>query len=69
MPGDVERNAIAHAEMVGAASARVVVVPELSLAGYELGADPVSLADSTFCPLVEACAEAGLWVPNTRLQP
>ena len=42
VPGDVERNAIAHAEKVRAAAARVVVFPELSLTGYELGADPVS---------------------------
>jgi predicted amidohydrolase len=59
VPGEVERNAIAHAEMVRAAHARVVVFPELSLTGYELGADPVSPADAALSPVVEACAAAG----------
>lgn len=59
VPGEVERNAIAHAEMVRAADARVVVFPKLSLTGYELGADPVSPTDAALSPVVEACAEAG----------
>ncbi|MHB1802114.1 MAG: carbon-nitrogen hydrolase family protein [Actinomycetes bacterium] len=57
--GEVERNAIAHAEMVRVADARVVVFPELSLTGYELGAEPVSPAYAGLSPVVEACAETG----------
>lgn len=34
----VEANALAHAASVRAAGARVVVIPEMSLTGYELGA-------------------------------
>jgi predicted amidohydrolase len=59
VPRDLERNAVAHADMVRAAKARVVVFPELSLTGYELGADPVSPADVALSPVVEACAQAG----------
>lgn len=54
---DVAANARAHAEAVRAAAARLVVFPELSLTGYELGADPVDLADPSLQPLVDACAE------------
>jgi predicted amidohydrolase len=58
-PGEVVRNAIAHAEMVRTANARVVVFPEMSLTGYELSADPVSPADAALSPVVQACAAAG----------
>ncbi|WP_078900693.1 carbon-nitrogen hydrolase family protein [Streptomyces sp. SBT349] len=56
---DVGANARAHAEVVRAAGARVVVFPELSLTGYELGAAVVAAGDARLAPLVAACAETG----------
>ncbi|PZG18640.1 carbon-nitrogen hydrolase family protein [Micromonospora craterilacus] len=56
---DVAANVVAHAGLVRAASARVVLFPELSLTGYELDAAPVDPADPRLAPLVEACAETG----------
>ncbi|MEW2474900.1 carbon-nitrogen hydrolase family protein [Micromonospora gifhornensis] len=56
---DVGANVAAHAALVAAAAARVVVFPELSLTGYELDAAPVDPADSRLAPLVDACAAAG----------
>jgi predicted amidohydrolase len=56
--GDLAANARAHAEAVGAARARVVVFPELSLTGYDLEAAPVSPGDGALRPIVEACARA-----------
>ncbi|MEO3809126.1 carbon-nitrogen hydrolase family protein [Sphaerisporangium sp. B11E5] len=56
---DVAANAAAHAEAVRAARARVVVFPELSLTGYELGAPLVSPDDPRLAALIEACAETG----------
>ncbi|NUS11627.1 MAG: carbon-nitrogen hydrolase family protein [Streptomyces sp.] len=56
---DVAANAVAHAEAVRAARARVVVFPEMSLTGYELDAAPVPPDDGRLAPLVAACAETG----------
>lgn len=56
---DVAANVAAHARVVGAARARVVVFPELSLTGYELDADAVGLDDVALEPLVDACAATG----------
>ncbi|WP_067816851.1 carbon-nitrogen hydrolase family protein [Actinomadura kijaniata] len=56
---DVAANAVAHAEAVRAADARVVVFPELSLTGYELDAVPVDPGDERLAPIVAACAETG----------
>jgi predicted amidohydrolase len=56
---DVAANALAHAELVRRADARVVVFPELSLTGYELDAPPLAADDPRLAPLVEACAETG----------
>ena len=56
---DVVANARAHAALVRAAGARVVVFPEMSLTGYELDAAPVAPPDPRLAPLVEACAEVG----------
>jgi predicted amidohydrolase len=56
---DVAANAVAHAEAVRAAGARVVVFPEMSLTGYELDAVPVSPDDERLAPIVAACAETG----------
>jgi predicted amidohydrolase len=56
---DVAANALAHAEAVRVARARVVVFPELSLTGYELDALEVTPQDSRLEPLIEACAESG----------
>lgn len=55
--GDVGANARAHADAVRLAGARVVVFPELSLTGYDLGAATVSPGDPALRPLVDACAE------------
>ena len=57
VPHDVATNAAAHAALVRAARARVVVFPELSLTGYELDAASVTL--SALAPVVEACASTG----------
>ncbi|MEH0931309.1 carbon-nitrogen hydrolase family protein [Micromonospora sp. CPCC 205558] len=57
VPLDVAANARAHAAVVRAARARLVVFPELSLTGYELDAPVVSVDDPRLRPLVEACAE------------
>lgn len=56
---DVKANAVAHAVAVRAADARVVVFPEMSLTGYELGAAPVSPDDERLSSIVAACAETG----------
>ena len=56
---DVAANAVTHAAVVRSAGARVVVFPELSLTGYELGAPAVAVDDPRLAPLVEACAETG----------
>ncbi|WP_416981254.1 carbon-nitrogen hydrolase family protein [Streptomyces sp. T028] len=56
---DVTANAVAHAEAVRAADARVVVFPEMSLTGYELDAVPVVPDDERLAPIVAACAETG----------
>ncbi|MGK5552038.1 carbon-nitrogen hydrolase family protein [Actinomadura kijaniata] len=56
---DVAANAVAHAEAVRAADARVVVFPEMSLTGYELDAAPVDPGDERLAPIVAACAETG----------
>jgi predicted amidohydrolase len=54
---DVAINAEAHAEIVRAAGARVVVFPELSLTGYELDAPAVAPDDPRLATIVDACAE------------
>ncbi|WP_019629201.1 carbon-nitrogen hydrolase family protein [Actinomadura atramentaria] len=56
---DVAANAVAHADAVRRAGARVVVFPELSLTGYELDAAPLAPDDDRLAPLVAACAETG----------
>ncbi len=56
---DLAANSLAHAGAVGAARARLVVFPELSLTGYELDADPVAVDDPALAPLVAACAATG----------
>ena len=56
---NVAANAALHAAVVRAASARVVVFPELSLTGYELDAPPLDPADPRFGPLVAACRDTG----------
>lgn len=56
---DVTANAMAHAQAVRAADARVVVFPEMSLTGYELDATPVAPDDERLAPIVAACAETG----------
>ncbi|TDB70293.1 carbon-nitrogen hydrolase family protein [Micromonospora sp. KC723] len=59
VPYDVGANAAAHAALVRAADARVVVFPELSLTGYELDAPVFATHDARLAPLVEACAATG----------
>lgn len=56
---DVVANAEAHAALVRAAGARLVVFPEMSLTGYELDATPVDPGDARLAPLVAACADTG----------
>jgi predicted amidohydrolase len=57
--GDVSATVVAHAVLVRAAAARVVVFPELSLTGYELDAPVLDVADPRLGPLVDACAITG----------
>ena len=56
---DVAANAVAHAQAVRAADARVVVFPEMSLTGYELDAAPIAADDERLAPIAAACAETG----------
>jgi predicted amidohydrolase len=58
-PFDVKANAMAHAEAIRAANARVVAFPEMSLTGYELTAAPVRPDDERLAPIIAACAESG----------
>ncbi len=60
--GDVSANVTAHAVLVGAAAARVVVFPELSLTGYELDAPLLDVADPRLAPLADVCARTGTTV-------
>jgi len=55
-PFDLSANAAAHAEVVRAARARVVVFPELSLTGYQLDAPAVALDDPVLIGLQRVCA-------------
>jgi predicted amidohydrolase len=57
--GDLDETVASHVGAVRAATARVVVFPEMSLTGYRLDAHDVALDDPALAPLVEACAEAG----------
>ena len=59
VPRDVAANVAAHAALVRAAAARVVVFPELSLTGYELDARPLVVEDPRLIPLMAACGEMG----------
>lgn len=67
VPGDIAANAAAHADLIGEAAgqgAQVVLFPELSLTGYELGlvAQHAELTlepdDARLDPLIAACREA-----------
>lgn len=58
-PHDVAANALEHAAVIRAAGSRVVVFPELSLTGYELDAEPITIDDPRLGPIVEACADVG----------
>jgi predicted amidohydrolase len=59
VPLDVGANAVAHAVLIRAAAARVMVFPELSLTGYELAAPVVEPDDPRLAPLVSVCAMTG----------
>jgi len=56
--GDLAANVAAHAEVVRATGARLLVFPEMSLTGYELDALDVSPDDPALEPLIAACREA-----------
>ncbi len=58
-PGDVAANVAAHAEAIRSAAARLVVFPELSLTGYDLGAPTLALDDPRLAPIVDACRDTG----------
>lgn len=60
---DLAANVGTHAEAVrtaAAAGARLLVLPEMSLTGYELDAAPVDPADPVLDPLVAACRATGV---------
>jgi predicted amidohydrolase len=57
--GDVAANVAGHAAVVSRAGARLVVFPELSLTGYDLGAPAIDPGDSRLGPLVDACSATG----------
>jgi predicted amidohydrolase len=54
--GDVAANALAHAALIRAAHARLVLFPELSLTGYQLDAPVVEPDDERLEPVIAACA-------------
>lgn len=54
---DIVANVDAHAEVVRAAGARVVVFPELSLTGYHFEAPAIACTDARLRPLLDACAQ------------
>ncbi len=56
---EVAANAMAHAAVIRAADAHVVIFPELSMTGYELDADAISVDDPRLTPIVNACNETG----------
>jgi predicted amidohydrolase len=56
---DVAANAVAHADAIRAAAARVVVFPELSLTGYDFDTPSIGVDDPRLAPIVEACAATG----------
>ena len=56
---DLDANAVTHAAVIRAADAHVVVFPELSMTGYELDAEAISVDDPRLTPIVNACAETG----------
>lgn len=49
----------AHIACLRGSGERVVVFPEMSLTGYDLGAPPMEPTDRRLRPLVEACAALG----------
>ncbi len=57
--GDVVANVAAHVDAVRRAGARLVVFPELSLTGYDVGAESTTPDDPRLTPLVQACAASG----------
>jgi predicted amidohydrolase len=59
---DVSANVTAHAVLIRAAAARVVVFPEMSLTGYELDAAALDPGDPRLGPLVDVCALTGTTV-------
>lgn len=56
---DVAANALEHAAAIAASGARLVVFPELSLTGYEHGADPLDPNDPRLDPIARACEKHG----------
>src|SRR4051812_29194080 len=58
-PLDVTANVAAHIEILQASRARLVVFPELSLTGYELGAPVVDPGAPPLLNLQDVCAETG----------
>lgn len=56
---DLRANVAAHAALVLAAGAQVVVFPEMSLTGYDMAAAAVSVDDLALAPLVAACLQTG----------
>jgi predicted amidohydrolase len=56
---DVLANVREHAQAIERAHARLVVFPELSLTGYDLGATSLTVDDRRLRPLVDACRAAG----------
>ncbi len=56
---DLAATVAAHAGIVEAAHADLIVFPELSLTGYHLDAPAIALDDSALLPLIGACSAAG----------
>lgn len=59
VPYQVAANAASHAAAIRSAGARVVIFPELSLTGYLLDAEAVTVTDARLAPVIEACAGTG----------
>lgn len=56
---DLAASVEAHAALVAASGARVIVFPELSLTGYRFDAADLVPSDAVLAALVSACADAG----------
>ena len=58
--GDLDANVARHVDVLRGLDAEIVVFPELSLTGYDMGVSAVDPGDERLEPLVDACAAASM---------